>query len=212
MLALLLHNNSVSQFMPNPFTEYLSSIVSLDAESIKMIEERTKEVAFSKGHVIASAGTVCRYAYFLISGEARSYYTNFSGKTITWSFHFNQPSSNVKNLMIADYKSFLTGLPATLTSETLTSIRAIQVSKIDLDYVLEHSLICERAMRKMSEGCFIVAYDRAFTLLTMSASERYRKMIEEEPHLLKMFSNQYIASYLGITPQSLSRIRSKNLS
>jgi CRP-like cAMP-binding protein len=212
MLTLLLHNSGLTQSMRNPFTDYLSSIVNLDAESIKMINDRTKEVVFSKGHVISPAGTVCRYAYFLITGEARSYYTDFSGKTITWTFHFNQPLSNVKNLMIADYKSFLTEMPATLTSETLSTIRAIQVSKTDLDYVLEHSLICERAMRKISEGCFIVAYDRAFTLLTMSATERYQKMIEEEPHLLKMFSNQYIASYLGITPQSLSRIRSNNLS
>lgn len=212
MLALLLHIDSVTQSMPNPFTEYLSSIVNLDADSTAMIEERAKEVFFPKGHVISSAGTVCRYAYFLISGEARSYYTNYAGKTITWTFHFNQPVSNVKNLLIADYKSYLTGKPASLTSETLTSVRAIQISKTDLDYALDYCLICERAMRKVSDRSFIVAYDRSFTLLTMSATERYHKMIEEEPHLIKMFSNQYIASYLGITPQSLSRIRSNNLS
>lgn len=211
MLTLLLHNNSVAQSMQYSFSDYLSTLVNLDAQCITIIRERAKEVYFPKGHIISSAGTVCRYAYFLISGEARSFYTNFSGKTITWIFHFNQPVSNVKNLLIVDYKSFLNGKPASLTSETLTSIKAIQISKSDLDYALQHSLIFERAMRKVSDKSFIVAYDRAFTLLTMSATERYHKLIEEEPHLLQMFSNQYIASYLGITPQSLSRIRSNYL-
>jgi len=196
----------------NPFIEYLNTIVDLDTEATLLIEERTKEVSFPKGHIISPAGTVCRYAYFLITGEARSFYTDFSGKTTTWIFHFNQQFSNVKNLLIVDYKSFLNGRPASLTSETLTSLTAVQISRSDLGYVLERSLICERAMRKVSDASFIVAYDRAFTLLTMSATERYNKLLEEEPHLLKMFSNQYIASYLGITPQSLSRIRSNSLS
>lgn len=198
--------------MQNPFTDYLRSIAHLDAESISMIEERTREVFFPKGHIISAAGTVSRNAYFLIEGEARSFYTNFSGKTITWTFHFNRPVSNIKNLLIVDYKSFLNGQPASLTNETLSDIRAIQISKSDLDYTLEHSLLCERAMRKVSDQSFIVAYDRAFTLLTMSATERYQKMLQEEPHLLKMFSNQYIASYLGITPQSMSRIRRNYIS
>jgi len=212
MLTLLSHNNSVTQPMQNPFTDYLRSIAHLDAESIIMIEERTREVFFPKGHIISAAGTVSRNAYFLIEGEARSFYTNFSGKTITWTFHFNRPVSNIKNLLIVDYKSFLNGQPASLTNETLSDIRAIQISKSDLDYTLEHSLLCERAMRKVSNQSFIVAYDRAFTLLTMSATERYQKMLQEEPHLLEMFSNQYIASYLGITPQSMSRIRRNYIS
>lgn len=197
--------------MQNSFTKYLSTLVNLDARSIAIIQECSKEVSFPKGHIISSAGTVCRYAYFLISGEARSFYTDFSGKTTTWIFHFNHSVSNIKNLIIVDYKSFLNSKPASLTSETLTNIKAVQISKSDLDYALQHSLVCERAMRKVSDESFIVAYDRAFTLLTMSATERYHKLIKEEPHLLQMFSNQYIASYLGITPQSLSRIRSNYL-
>jgi CRP-like cAMP-binding protein len=201
----------MAEDLQNPFIKYLNTIVDLDAETISLIYERVKEVSFPKGQMISRSGSVCRYAYFLISGQARSFYTDFSGKTTTWIFHFNQPVSNIKNLLIVDYKSFLNGKPASLTSETLTNVRAVQIGKSDLGYVLERCLLCERAMRKVSDQSFIVAYDRAFTLLTMSATERYNKLLEEEPHLLKMFSNQYIASYLGITPQSLSRIRSRYL-
>jgi CRP-like cAMP-binding protein len=202
----------MTEDLQNPFIKYLTTIVDLDAETISLIYERVKEVYFPKGQVISRSGSVCRYAYFLISGQARSFYTDFSGKTTTWIFHFNQPVSNIKNLLIVDYKSFLNEKPASLTSETLTNVRAVQIGKSDLGYVLERCLLCERAMRKVSDQSFIVAYDRAFTLLTMSATERYNKLLVEEPHLLKMFSNQYIASYLGITPQSLSRIRSSSLS
>lgn len=57
------------------------------------------------------------------------------------------------------------------------------------------------------KSAFLHTYDRVFTLLTMTATERYNKLLKEEPQLLQMFSNYYIASYLGIAPQSLSRIR-----
>lgn len=194
------------------FVEYLSTITDLDSEALALVYAHTKIVSFSKGQIISAAGEACKYAYFILSGEARSYYADFSGKTITWKFHFNEPVSNVKNLIIVDYKSFLNGEAASLTSETLTNVMAIQISKADLNFVLDHSIACERAMRKVSDQSFIVAYDRVFTLLTMSASLRYDKLLREEAHLLKMFSNHYIASYLGITPQSLSRIRRKSIS
>lgn len=74
---------------------------------------------------------------------------------------------------------------------------------------MEHSLQYEIWMRKLNEYAYIYMYDRAFTLLTMTATERYHKLVEEEAHLLQMFSSFYIASYLGIAPQSLSRIKAQ---
>jgi CRP-like cAMP-binding protein len=86
---------------------------------------------------------------------------------------------------------------------------ALVIPREAVDYLMEKSLKYERWVRKLNESAYLHMYDRAFTLLTMSATERYHKLLKEEPHLLQMFSNYYIASYLGIAPQSLSRIRSQ---
>lgn len=80
-------------------------------------------------------------------------------------------------------------------------------TKEQVDYLIANLFIYERWMRKLNENAYIHTYDRVFTLLTMTASQRYEKLLKEEAHLLQMFSNYYIASYLGIAPQSLSRIR-----
>jgi hypothetical protein len=143
------------------------------------------------------------------SGQARSYYIDSSGKTTTWLFHFNEPFSNAKNLFINDYRSFLTNTPGTLTIETLTEVKAILWNRSTFDYLYKHIPVFEEWMRKMNEKFFIVIYDRVFTLLTMSAPDRYAKMLRDEPHLMQMFSNFYLASYLNIAPQSLSRIKGK---
>jgi CRP-like cAMP-binding protein len=145
-----------------------------------------------------------------VSGKARSFYTDDADKTITWSFHFNETQSDFNNLFIVDYKSFLTQTPGTMSIEALTDIRAIRIGHQGLDPQFGHFPVIEKCLRKLNEYSFIVAYDRVFTLLTMSATDRYNKLLKNEPYLLEMFNDKYLASYIGVEPQSLSRIR-KNL-
>jgi hypothetical protein len=80
-------------------------------------------------------------------------------------------------------------------------------TRAQVTYLIENLLMYERWMRKLNENAYMHTYDRVFTLLTMTASERYEKLLKDEAHLLQMFSSYYIASYLGIAAQSLSRIR-----
>jgi CRP-like cAMP-binding protein len=88
-------------------------------------------------------------------------------------------------------------------------VKVLVFSRQQVTYLIEHSHSYERWMRRLNENAFMHMYDRAFVLLTMTATDRYKKLLKEEAHLLQMFSNYYIASYLGIAPQSLSRIRSQ---
>ncbi|OJV20557.1 MAG: hypothetical protein BGO21_08270 [Dyadobacter sp. 50-39] len=62
-------------------------------------------------------------------------------------------------------------------------------------------------LRKLHGKSLVIAYDRIACLLTASATERYQMLLEDESYLLDMFSNYFIATYLNVTPQSLSRIR-----
>ncbi|MFA6083468.1 Crp/Fnr family transcriptional regulator [Mucilaginibacter sp.] len=190
-----------------PLIDYIQKSVKLTDEESAAIKKQCKEVVFPKGGFITQEGNYSRYAYFIVSGQARSYYIDDQGKTTTWLFHFNEPFSSPKNLFVADYKSFLTNGPGTLTIEALTDVTVIQWSFSDFEFLLEHVPVFGTWIRKLNESLFINIYDRTLTLMTMSAQQRYERMLNDEPHLCQMFSNYYVASYLSLAPQSLSRIK-----
>jgi len=97
-----------------------------------------------------------------------------------------------------------------MSIEALTDIRALRIGYRGFEPQFGHVPLLEKFLRKLNEYSFIVAYDRIFNLLTMSATDRYHKLLKNEPYLLEMFNDKYLASYIGVEPQSLSRIR-KNL-
>lgn len=192
-----------------PFINYMNEFISVDEESVELISEYSREIKFPKHHLMLNEGLSSESVYFIVSGEARSFYTDFHGKTTTWSFHFNNENSISRNLFAFDYRAFLTKMPSSVSVEALSEVTVISFSKAQVDFLLTNCRAFEQWTRKLNETAFINMYDRAFTLLTMTASERYNKLLKEEPHLLQMFSNYYIASYLGIAPQSLRRIRNQ---
>jgi CRP/FNR family transcriptional regulator, anaerobic regulatory protein len=195
---------------PKPLLDYIRKMVSLDESAAELILGSCSDVLIPKGHLIFTEGEIAKYAYFIISGKARSYYTDDAGRTITWSFHFNEIQSDLRNLFIVDYKSLLTQTPGTMSIEALTDISAIRIGQRELDAPFVHLPALEKCLFKLNEYFFSMAYDRFFNLLTMSATDRYHKLLKNEPYLLQMFNDKYLASYIGVEPQSLSRIR-KNL-
>jgi len=193
-----------------PYFEYMRKYVEVDYEMMELIASQLTETSFRPKEIIIREGGVCNKIYFLISGTARSYYTDTSGLTVTWAFHFNNDLSVVRNVFATDYQAFLTSKPAIITIEALSEISALVFTREAINNLMEKSLKYEVWQRKINEKAFVTMFERTFTLLTMSAKERYCKLVADESHLMQMFSNYYIASYLGIAPQSLSRIRTQH--
>lgn len=193
-----------------PLFEYMRKFVELDSDTMHLVAANVAEVTYPPRHIILHEGTMSDKISFVMSGLARSYYTDPAGKTITWSLLFNTGKSMCKNLFAVDYRAFLNNQPSSVAIETLSDTTVLTFSRAQASQLSEKSHIYERWMRKVNEIAFVHMYERAFTLLTMTATERYHKLIRDESHLLQMFSNYYIASYLGIAPQSLSRIRSQH--
>jgi CRP-like cAMP-binding protein len=193
-----------------PYFEYVRKYVELDAETMQLVASQVNEITFPEKQIILSEGAICNKVYFVLSGTARSYYIDPSGVTVTWSFHFNNNRSLIRNAFVTDYRAFLTNKPSSIVIETLSELIAVVFTREAVKYLIEKSLNYEIWMRKLDEMAYLSMFDRAFSLLTMSATERYHKLLTDEPHLMQMFSNYYIASYLGIAPQSLSRIRTQH--
>lgn len=193
-----------------PYFDFLRKHIEVDAPLMELIASQLGETHFPEKHIILPAGSVCNKIYFIISGTARSYYTEPSGITVTWTFHFNSAHSIPRNIFATNYRSYLTDTPSEITIETLSEVHALVFTKEAIRYLIGNSLPYEIWMRRLAEIAYVNMCDRAFSLLTKSATERYHQLLEKDSHLMQMFSNYYIASYLGIAPQSLSRIRASS--
>lgn len=139
---------------------------------------------------------------FLESGSARSFHYIDAKEMTNW-FVFN-------NMPLTSYFSFVTQSPSKETIQFLedTTLYSINYNDLQLLYKEFHGI--EKLGRKIAEFYFIWQEERTLSLQSLSAKERYEKLLIQEAHLLQKVSLGQIASYLGITQESLSRIR-KNI-
>ena len=121
-------------------------------------------------------------------------------KEITFGFCFN-------NEFVSAYDSFLTQSPSSYELETLTELEMWSISYNDLQEVYKKTSIGNTLGRLSSERLFLIKSKREISLLNETAEERYLKLFDERPELIKEIPLKYIASYIGVTAQALSRIR-----
>ncbi len=146
-------------------------------------------------------GKVENYISFIISGLVRFYIPNIDpAKEITFGFSF-------KEQFISAYDSFLTRKPSLYELETLTESLILSISYEDLQEVYKTTQIGNLIGRLTAERLFLIKSKREQTLLQFTAKERYLNLFKDHPEVIKEIPLKYISSYIGVTPQGLSRIR-----
>ena len=123
-------------------------------------------------------------------------------KETTFGFCFN-------NEFVSAYDSFLTQSPSLYELETLTDVEMWSMSYEDLQEVYKKTSIGNTLGRLSSERLYLIKSKREQSLLNETAEERYLKLFDERPKLIKEIPLKYIASYIGVTAQALSRIRKR---
>lgn len=113
--------------------------------------------------------------------------------------------------MVTSFQSFLTDEPSKEYIEALEASEIILISKIDLQNIFDASHSFERLGRKLAEFNYLLALKRIESLQTDSATDRYNSFLEVYPGLINQIPHHYVASWLGITPESLSRVRKGSL-
>jgi CRP-like cAMP-binding protein len=164
---------------------------------------------FSKGEIVISQGEICKELLFINSGLARGYILGVDGKDRTWSIYFNDKNSNMTNLFLVEYDSFLHQKPSSISIEILEESEVI-VSKFEDIQTLYNLKKGERFGRYMAEEAYSFLHNMILDRQTKSAKERFEIFMVETPHLLEKVPQYHIATYLGITPQHLSRLKSLN--
>ncbi len=160
-----------------------------------------EQVVFSKSHHLLTEGKTCRHLYFLEKGALRGYY-NAEGKEITHWFGF-------ENDFITSFHSFITQEPSVENIQLLEGSILWSISKDKLTGLLNHFHDIERLMRIAYEKYYIRLEERYVNAQFKTATERYEQLLNNTPHILERVPLGHIASYLGISQETLSRIRSR---
>ncbi len=148
---------------------------------------------------LQSIGHTCKTIYFINKGVARIYYYK-DGTDITESFSF-------ENNIIARVESLFTGTPSKKAIQVLEDTEMVAINSNKLFKLYDTFPEIERLFRKIFEAGYIETVHRIEGIQFHTAEERYAVLIKEAPDVLKRIPLKYIASYLGITQVSLSRIR-----
>jgi len=145
-------------------------------------------------------GDVSGKMAFVNSGCLRKYTIDQKGKEHIIQFA-------VKDWWMTDLNSFLSGTPSTLNIDALQDSELLLLEKSSREKLLEALPKMERFFRLLLESNYIATHNRISDSLSASAEERYLTFIRTYPRMMEEIPQHQIASYLGITPQSLSRIR-----
>lgn len=159
------------------------------------------EQNFKKKKILLAQGATERYLSFVESGIVRLYVPG-EDNDLTFGFAFEQS-------FVSAYDSFLTQSPSSYCIEALTATTLWRISYADLQQVYKETRIGNLIGRYAGEAEFLKKAKRELSFLCDSAEERYLKLFEERPEVIKMIPLKYIASYIGVTPQALSRMRKR---
>lgn len=178
---------------------YKEIIPSFTEEMWVKMQEHAIVQQYKKSELYISPGEQENYVTFISTGGFR-YYSVVDEKEVVCEFVF-------ENNYLSEYESFLRRTPAKVFIQALEDSTVVKIHYLHVQECYNNYPLIERFGRLIAEKFLIDAIDRMNSLLSSSPEERYNRLAEEKPELLQRVPQYMIASYIGVTPEALSRIR-----
>jgi CRP-like cAMP-binding protein len=180
---------------------YVRRIVAPDDEEWDAFRSICATKRLKKKELILKQGQVCTFIAFVTQGFLREY--NFlQDKDVT--VDFISPHN-----FVTDYPSFLMQSPSMQYIEAITDVECLVLKRDDIHRLYDRYKIWERFGRLMAERIFCNAEIRRKNIISKGAEELYHDFVRDYPHIVQQVPQYYIASYLGLSPEHLSRIRKR---
>lgn len=183
-----------------PIISEIFKDISFSTEAVNFIQNSFEKVTLKKGDILLKSNETVFDQYYVYSGCLRTFFIDASGKEHTLQFAIN-------DWWISDYTAFFTTTKSILNIEVIQDAILYKISKKSLDILYAKIPELETFYRKKMERAFASFQTRILASLAQSAKERYVFFINTYPNIEQSVKNYHIASYLGITTESLSRIR-----
>lgn len=181
------------------FIKSIKPIAPLSDKEIGLISSNLEYREYQKHDFLTEAGNVENYVYYLIEGIARNYCLN-DGNDISLDFFLPGNFTN-------SYTSFLTRQASTVNVQALTDLKTLRIHFNSLQFLYESSLAVNKLGRAITESLYIKRTKRELSFITKTARERYEDLLHEHPEFIQNIPQKYLSTFIGVTPEALSRLR-----
>ena len=184
-----------------PLRNFISSLIKVTEEEWVFHRNLLTRRKLTKGEFLVEAGEASNYVSFVNQGSLWAYW-DVDGQDSTKNFFF-------ENEYACDYESFLTREPAKLNVRAMEDCELLELDYDSVQKLYDNYPVWQKYGRLIAESLFIHVAGRSRDLLSKSPEELYLDLLQTRPHIIERMPLQYIASYLGVQPESLSRIRKR---
>ena len=186
--------------MHEHLTNLILKKIKLTGRDKELCKQYFEAVLFPKNRIAEEEGKIPRYLYFVVSGFMRLFHYNEQGDEITT--HINCPPG-----FITSYSNFVNQANSAENLECITECELLRITKKDLNFLTQESTALKDFSILVFQQSIVYNENRSKELATLTAEQRYKKLVENFPSIIHNVPVQYIASFLGMKPESLSRIR-----
>jgi len=179
----------------------LKNYISPTEKELSIFVTPWKPFEFQKNTIVTEVGQTEPYFYYVHEGLIRGYFLK-NGIEYNMGFSYNGEYSGI-------YDSFITRQPSTWTLETITDTRGLRIGYADLMQLLDDHKFMERWLRLFYQKVLVGFGVFTKSMLADTAEEKYSRLINQSPHVVQMIPQKHLASYLGMTPETFSRMRKK---
>ncbi|MCU7615831.1 Crp/Fnr family transcriptional regulator [Chryseobacterium sp. PBS4-4] len=182
----------------------LKSALILDAEEKELIRDAFKFKLLRKRQYLLQEGDVCKYMSFFIEGAGFMYSVNDKGQ-----YHIIRFA--IENWWMGDYESYNFKTPSLYNIEVLEDSQVLMIEYHKLQELISKIPAVDEMIKLIDKKGIVATQKRIHSSISLSAEDRYDNLSKDYPEFLKRFPQTMIASYLGISPETLSRIRKSKL-
>jgi CRP-like cAMP-binding protein len=186
------------------FDKNITNHISLSSSELDFVHQLFQHKTCKKKTLLLNKGQVCNFEAYIIKGCVKRYYIDNNGDEVILQFA-------VEDWWISDMVSFTEQIPSQQFIETMEETELLQINFQNKELLFKQVPQLERVFRLLVQRAYSVLENRFFTGIAASAEERYINFIKKYPGLPQRVPQYQIASYLGITPEALSRIRASIL-
>lgn len=186
--------------MLNALISTISKTVVPNADDIALCDHFFEPISVSKNTILEEREKIPQHLYFIHSGFVRLFYHDDNGNEATT--YISSPNS-----FITPFLSFINEKHSKENVESVTDCELLRIARPNLVKLIDQSDNFKKFSLIIFQEAMSHTESRANDLATLKAEQRYKKLLELQPEILQNVPVQYIASFLGIQPESLSRIR-----
>jgi len=183
------------------FKDYLAQFPGFSSESFELVLPHIVERVISEGEFLLEQGKTCRHIYYIVEGLFRISYLH-EGKEITTCFC-------KENGITCSYQSLISRLPSETSIQAIERSRVLIISLESLEELYAKDPFWQQVGRLAAEGEYLVTAQHNRFINDLSATERYLQILNQDKELLQRIPLNYLASYIQVAPETLSRIRQR---